>query len=91
MQNKKVQKSEGFDPLKVLKLPMFCKWMLVICHGGKFILQIYEGPSLVMSRSDSKYVIRGKSGGRQANTDRSKKIMSSTGSQMRRANEVLLT
>ena len=40
--------------------------------------------------SDSKYVIRKKSGGRQANTDKRKNIMTSVGSQMRRENEKLL-
>ena len=64
--------------------------MLILCHGGKFILQVYRGQKLVHSKSDSKYVIRAKSGGRQLNSDRSKKIMSSVGSQMRRNNEVLL-
>ena len=44
----------------------------------------------IFTRSDSKYVIRKKSGGRQLNCDRSKKIMSSVGSQMRRENEKLL-
>jgi len=64
--------------------------MIILCHGGKFILQVYEGSKLVLSKSDSKYVIRAKSGGRQLNCDRSKNIMASTGSQMRRQNEILL-
>lgn len=39
-----------------------------------------QGDKVVMTRSDSKYVIRAKSGGRQLNADRTKKIMSSCGS-----------
>jgi hypothetical protein len=38
--------------------------MIILCHGGKFILQVYEGSKLILSKSDSKYVIRAKSGGR---------------------------
>lgn len=49
-----------------------------------------KGNDVVMSRSDSKYVIRQKSGGRQLNADRTKNIMGSVGSQMRRENERLL-
>ena len=66
------------------------KWIIILCHGGKFCLQVMEGDKVLMSRSDSKYVIRQKSGGRQLNSDRTKKIMSSVGSQMRRENERLL-
>lgn len=65
-------------------------WTLILCHGGKFIVQVFKDLKCVYSGSDSKYVIRKKSGGRQANTDRSKKIMTSVGSQMRRENEKLL-
>ena len=65
-------------------------WSLVLCHGGKFIVQVYKDLKCVYSGSDSKYVIRKKSGGRQSNTDRSKKIMTSVGSQMRRENERIL-
>lgn len=44
---------------------------------------------MLISESESKYVCRGKQGGRQLNADKSKTI-SSMGSQMRRANEKLL-
>lgn len=44
----------------------------------------------IHSGSDSKYVIRAKSGGRQSACDRSKNIMTSVGSQMRRENEKIL-
>ena len=66
------------------------KWIILLCHGGKFVIQVYEGMKCIFTCSDSKYVIRKKSGGRQSNTDRSKKIMTSVGSQMRRENERLL-
>ena len=54
------------------------------------MLQAYEDLKCVHSCSDSKYVIRKKSGGRQANTDKRKNVMTSVGSQMRRENERLL-
>ena len=53
-------------------------------------MQVFEGQKVVMSRSDSKYVMRKKQGGRQLNKDKSCKVMSSVGSQMRRENEKLL-
>ena len=65
-------------------------WSIILCHGGKFVVQVYKDMKMVYSGSDSKYVIRKKSGGRQSNTDRSKKIMTSVGSQMRRENERIL-
>lgn len=66
-------------------------WALILCHGGKFIVQVYKDLKCVYSGSDSKYVIRKKSGGRQSNCDRSKNIMTSVGSQMRRENEKILS
>jgi len=44
---------------------------------------------MVVNKTESKYVCRGKQGGRQMNADRSKTI-SSLGSQMRRENEKML-
>ena len=44
---------------------------------------------MIINCTESKYVIRGKQGGRQANADRSKTIKS-MGSQMRRENEKML-
>jgi hypothetical protein len=49
----------------------------------------YENQNLVTSKTESKYVCRGKQGGRQMNADKGKSI-SSMGSQMRRENERLL-
>lgn len=82
---------ERFDPLKILRKSPFGTYAIILCHGGKFALQVYEGSKCIFTRSDSKYVVRKKQGGRQINADRSKKIMSSTGSQMRRENEKLLS
>lgn len=45
---------------------------------------------MIFSRTDKKYVSRAKQGGRQMNKDKCAKVMSSTGSEMRRANEKLL-
>lgn len=55
-------------------------WIVILCHGGKFALQVYKGDQMIHSKSDSKYVSRKKQGGRQLNADRTKNIMSSTGS-----------
>ena len=44
---------------------------------------------MVVNKTESRYVIRGKQGGRQSNADKSKTIKS-LGSQMRRANEKML-
>lgn len=44
---------------------------------------------MVLTQSESKYVIRGKQGGRQLNADKGKTIHS-LGSSMRRANEKML-
>ena len=73
IESHQAKKFSGFDPLKVLKsssvrtedgkkVPL--KWILLLCHGGKFVLQAYEDLKCVHSCSDSKYVIRKKSGGR---------------------------
>jgi hypothetical protein len=76
----KQQKQGVFEPLKILRKKSAIVWVMILCHGGKFVIQVYEGVKCVFTRSDSKYVIRKKSGGRQLNCDRSKKIMSSVGS-----------
>lgn len=65
-------------------------WIVILCHGGKFALQVYKGDQMIHSKSDSKYVSRKKQGGRQLNADKTKNIMSSCGSQMRRENEKIL-
>jgi len=63
--------------------------MVILCHGGKFVLQVYENDKMILNKTESKYVIRGKQGGRQLNADKGKTIKS-LGSSMRRANEKLL-
>ena len=64
-------------------------WVLILCHGGKFVIQVYEGQKMMTSKTESKYVSRAKQGGRQLTADKGKTIKS-LGSQMRRANEKLL-
>mmetsp|Transcript_35883 Transcript_35883/g.55087 ORF Transcript_35883/g.55087 Transcript_35883/m.55087 type:complete len:119 (-) Transcript_35883:139-495(-) len=64
--------------------------MVILCHGGKFALQVYENDVMKYNQSESKYVCRGKQGGRQLNKDKHAKIRTSTGSQMRRENEKIL-
>jgi hypothetical protein len=74
-------KSKGdFSPLKVLSQASGIKYMVILCHGGKFALQYFESAKLISSRSESKYVSRGKQGGRQLNKDKHAKVMNSTGS-----------
>jgi hypothetical protein len=85
----KHQNSEEFEPLKILNRGIKT-WVLILCHGGKFVVQVFEGNKQVLHRSDSKYVCRKKQGGRQLNKDKCSNVMSSVGSIMRRANEKLL-
>ena len=49
----------NFDPLRILRKKQI-KWMIILCHGGKFVLQAYTNLECTMSKSESKYVIRGK-------------------------------
>ena len=64
--------------------------MVILCHGGKFALQYYEDQKLIKTCTDSRYVSRGKQGGRQLNKDKVAKVMGSMGSQMRRENSKIL-
>jgi hypothetical protein len=75
----KHQNSESFDPLGVLTRGIKT-WVLILCHGGKFFLQVFEGNKVVMAKSDSKYVCRKKQGGRQLNKDKCSNVMTSVGS-----------
>lgn len=65
-------------------------WVVILCHGGQFVLTVYEGSKLIHKKSEKKYVMRSKQGGRQANKDRTSNVMTSVGSQMRRENEKML-
>ena len=77
-------------PLKTLRQKEVT-WLIILCHGGKFALQVYENDKMIVNKSESKYVVRGKQGGRQLNADRcSGSKIQSLGSQMRRENEKLL-
>ncbi len=63
IKSKEQEKTKSFDPMKILRKADF-KWVLILCHGGKFCLQVMKGDKVVMTRTDSKYVIRCKNGGR---------------------------
>ena len=71
----KHQNKTSFNPMKVLKKPTI-NWMLILCHGGKFAMLTYQNDELIKSKTESKYVCRGKQGGRQLNADKTKSISS---------------
>lgn len=64
------------------------KVSIVLCAGGYFALVVFDRQREVLHKSDHRYVIRKKQGGRQMLKDKSKKVMTSVGSQMRRLNEI---
>ncbi|CDW87012.1 UNKNOWN [Stylonychia lemnae] len=81
--------TETFEPLKLLSRGINT-YIVLLCHGGKFALNVYQGTKIIFSRTDKKYVSRGKQGGRQMNKDKVANVMSSVGSEMRRNNEKIL-
>jgi len=62
-------------------------WIILMCEGGSFSIGIFNGSTLISHKSDKKYLIRKKAGKRQANKDKSKKVMTSVGSMLRREME----
>lgn len=64
------------------------KISIVLCAGGYFTLVLMDKEKEILHKSDHRYVIRKKQGGRQIIKDKSKNVMTSVGSQMRRLNEV---
>ena len=56
-------KEESVDVFALLRQRIE-KWAIILCHGGKFAIALFKGARLVSHKSDSKYVIRKKSGGR---------------------------
>ena len=61
---------------------------LVLCHGGYFVIAVYEKNKCIFHKSDHKYVVRKKAGQRQISKDsNSGSQIQSMGSQIRRANE----
>lgn len=64
------------------------KICIVLCAGGYFSLIVYKDFKEILHKSDHRYVIRKKQGGRQMVKDKSKNVMASVGSQMRRLNEI---
>jgi hypothetical protein len=63
------------------------KVTVLMCLGGNFSVGVFQGLKEITHKSDHRYVVRGKGGGkRQSEKDKEKKIKSS-GSQIRRLNE----
>lgn len=87
MQNA-IQKNSEADILKTLTTlgKDLKKISVILCQGGSFSMGVFEGNQEITHKSDHRYVIRGKSGGRQMIKDKTKKIKS-VGSQIRRENE----
>ena len=65
------------------------KMAILLCHGGSFSLAIFdEKDKCIFRKSDKRYVVRKKQGGRQLQKDKvSGKKIKSVGSGIRRANE----
>lgn len=40
------------------------KFAIILCHGGYFCLGIFDHTGCVYHKSDHRYVVRGKAGGR---------------------------
>ena len=59
IQKHKDQNVANFDPMRLLRSPLLV-YTVILCHGGKFVLQVYEGEKMIINRTESKYVIRGK-------------------------------
>ena len=78
-------KPTEFKPYELIK--SLGLWVILMCHGGSFSIGIFNGSTLVEHKSDKKYLVRKKAGGRQINKDKSKTVQSSVGSQMRREME----
>ena len=70
------------------KLPNLLKRVTIImCEGGCFSVGVFEKNKEITHKSDQRYVVRGKGGGkRQSIKDKEKKVKS-MGSQIRRENE----
>ena len=85
------QTKEQFEFEKeVEKIKDIKRISIILCFGGSFSLAIYEGDKCILHKSDKKYVIRGKAGGRQLNKDKSSgSNIQSMGSQIRRHQEKL--
>ena len=62
---------------------------IMMYQGGDFSFAIYKNNKEILHKSEHKYVVRKKAGGKQSNKDKTKTIKS-IGSQIRRANETVL-
>ena len=76
---------EEFYPLKFISNVNY--WSIILCEGGYFAYGCFLKDQLIDHKSDHKYVVWKKAGQRQIVKDKSKKIKSSIGAQIRRANE----
>lgn len=74
-----------FYPLQFINTVKY--WTIILCEGGYFACGFFLKDQLVDHKSDHKYVVRKQAGQRQIYKDKSKKIKSSIGAQIRRANE----
>ena len=78
-------KTENLSLLEILAIKRIT---LVLCHGGYFIIAVYEQNKCIFHKSDHKYVVRKKAGQRQISRDSNAGgQIQSMGSQIRRSNE----
>ena len=76
---------EEFFPLQFISGVQY--WSIILCEGGYFAYGLFLKDELIEHKSDHKYVVRKKAGQRRIAKDKTKKIKSSIGAAMRRANE----
>ncbi len=69
------KKEKVFYPLHFISNINY--WSILLCHGGYFSAGFFNKDILLEHKSDHKYVIRSKSGQRQATKDKSKNIKNS--------------
>ncbi|CAD8048830.1 unnamed protein product [Paramecium primaurelia] len=88
-QNKqKVIKQKQQQEPNLQQLDNVQKFAIILCHGGYFCLGVFDNTGCIYHKSDHRYVVRGKAGGRQLNKDsHSGSNIKSIGSQIRRAQE----
>eukprot|EP00742_Colponemidia_sp_Colp-10_P003116 GILJ01003319.1.p1 GENE.GILJ01003319.1~~GILJ01003319.1.p1 ORF type:complete len:325 (-),score=38.46 GILJ01003319.1:49-1023(-) len=79
-------KKAEFDPFISLRQTSQ-KWVIMLCHGGYFAGAVYENAAVVEHKTDHRYVVRKKAGGRQVSYDKGGSQPKSAGASMRRYNE----
>ena len=83
----KEESTEVEDSLKLLNALSCSKMSIVLCKGGSFSIGLFENGKEIAHKSDKKYVVRKKQGGRQAVAIGN--ASNSAGGQMRYNNEVI--